>query len=40
MDAIRWGVLAAGDGKALHAPFRSGIEHEADQLDPVVRAPA
>jgi superfamily II DNA or RNA helicase len=38
MDAIRWGVLAAGDRKTLHAPFRSGIEHEAYQLDPVVRA--
>ena len=38
MDAIRWGVLSAGDRKTLHAPFRSGIEHEAYQLDPVVRA--
>ena len=38
LDAVRWGAVASADGKALQAPFRSGITIEDYQLDPVVRA--
>jgi len=38
LDAVRWGAIASADGKALQAPFRSGITIEDYQLDPVVRA--
>lgn len=38
LDAVRWGAASTADVKALQAPFRSGIEIEDYQLDPVVRA--
>ncbi|MEV6981672.1 SNF2-related protein [Sphaerisporangium sp. NPDC051017] len=38
LDAVRWGAIASADRTALQAPFRSGIEIEPYQLDPVVRA--
>ncbi|HYF34170.1 MAG TPA: hypothetical protein VD994_02680 [Prosthecobacter sp.] len=38
LDAVRWGTISQADDKALQAPFRSGIEIEEYQLDPVVRA--
>jgi superfamily II DNA or RNA helicase len=36
--AVRWGVVASVDTKALYAPFRSGVSIEDYQLDPLVRA--
>ncbi|MDP9438296.1 MAG: DEAD/DEAH box helicase, partial [Actinomycetota bacterium] len=38
MDAVRWGAVSSADVRALQSPFRSGIDVEAYQLDPVVRA--
>lgn len=41
LDAVRWGAVYSADVRtlqALRAPFRSGIEIEDYQLDPVVRA--
>jgi superfamily II DNA/RNA helicase len=38
LDAVRWGAASSADVKALQAPFRSGIDIEDYQLDPVVRA--
>lgn len=38
MNAVRWGAISSADTKALQAPFRSGVEIEDYQLDPVVRA--
>ncbi|WP_329812273.1 DISARM system SNF2-like helicase DrmD [Streptomyces sp. GSL17-113] len=38
LDAVRWGATTSADRTALQAPFRSGIELEDYQLDPVVRA--
>lgn len=38
LDAVRWGTISQADDKALQAPFRSGIEVEEYQLDPVARA--
>ena len=38
LDAIRWGAIASGDTRTLHAPLRSGISLEDYQLDPVARA--
>ncbi len=38
LDAVRWGAIASVDTSTLQAPFRSGIEIEDYQLDPVVRA--
>ncbi len=38
LDAVRWGAVSQADDKALQSPFRSGIEIEEYQLDPVVRA--
>ena len=38
LDAVRWGAIASADKTVLQAPFRSGIEIEDYQLDPVVRA--
>ncbi|MDQ3578432.1 MAG: DISARM system SNF2-like helicase DrmD, partial [Actinomycetota bacterium] len=38
LDAVRWGAIASADTDALQAPFRSGIQIEDYQLDPVVRA--
>lgn len=38
LDAVAWGSVSSADDKALQAPFRSGIEVDDYQLDPVVRA--
>ncbi len=38
MNAVRWGAISSADMRALQAPFRSGIEIEDYQLDPLVRA--
>ena len=38
MNAVRWGAVSSADTRALQAPFRSGIEIEDYQLDPLVRA--
>ncbi|WP_207946478.1 hypothetical protein [Actinomadura sp. 7K507] len=38
LDAVRRGAIASADKTALQAPFRSGIQIEDYQLDPVVRA--
>jgi SNF2 family DNA or RNA helicase len=38
LDAVRWGAISQADDKALQSPFRSGIEIDDYQLDPVVRA--
>lgn len=38
LDAVRWGAASTADIRTLQAPFRSGIDIEDYQLDPVVRA--
>ena len=38
MNAVRWGAVSSADMRSLQAPFRSGIEIEDYQLDPLVRA--
>lgn len=38
LDAVRWGSVVSADSRALQSPFRSGIDIEDYQLDPVVRA--
>ena len=38
LDAVAWGAVSQADDKALQAPFRSGVEVDDYQLDPVVRA--
>jgi len=38
LDAVRWGSSSSADPKQLLAPFQSGVEIEAYQLDPLVRA--
>jgi ERCC4-related helicase len=38
LDAVRWGAASIADTRLIQSPFRSGIEIEAYQLDPVVRA--
>ena len=38
LDAVRWGAASTADLKSIQSPFRSGIEIEDYQLDPVVRA--
>lgn len=38
LDAVRWGAVSSADLRTLQAPFRSGIEIEDYQLDPLVRA--
>ncbi|WP_434130695.1 DISARM system SNF2-like helicase DrmD [Methylocaldum sp. GT1BB] len=38
LDAVRWGAISQADDRALQSPFRSGIEIDEYQLDPVVRA--
>ncbi|MBR7824680.1 DISARM system SNF2-like helicase DrmD [Actinospica sp. MGRD01-02] len=38
LHAVRWGAVASADTRALQAPFRSGIQIEDYQLDPVARA--
>jgi len=38
LNAVNWGAISRIDQKNLQAPFRSGIEIDEYQLDPVVRA--
>jgi hypothetical protein len=38
LNAVRWGAASSADVKAIQAPFRSGIELEDYQLDPVALA--
>lgn len=38
LNAVRWGAVSSADMRALQAPFRSGIEIEDYQVDPLVRA--
>ncbi|GAB3723363.1 DISARM system SNF2-like helicase DrmD [Nocardiopsis nanhaiensis] len=38
LHAVRWGAITSADSTSLQAPFRSGIEIEDYQLEPVVRA--
>lgn len=38
LDAVRWGAISQANDRALQSPFRSGIEVDEYQLDPVVRA--
>lgn len=38
LNAVRWGAVSSADVRSLQAPFRSGIEIEDYQLDPLVRA--
>ena len=38
LDAVRWGASSLADVRTIQAPFRSGIDIEDYQLDPVVRA--
>jgi len=38
LDAVRWGAASIADTRQLQSPFRSRIETESYQLDPVVRA--
>lgn len=38
LDAVRWGAASTADIRSIQSPFRSGIEIEDYQLDPVVRA--
>ena len=38
LNAVKWGVVSSADIQSLQSPFRSGIEIEDYQLDPVVRA--
>ncbi len=38
LNAVRWGAASSADIRALQSPFRSGIDIEEYQLDPVARA--
>ncbi|MFM9969720.1 MAG: DISARM system SNF2-like helicase DrmD, partial [Burkholderiales bacterium] len=38
LNAVRWGAISQADTSALQAPFRSGVEIEDYQLDPLSRA--
>ena len=38
LDAVRWGAVSQADDRALQSPFRSGIEVDEYQLEPVLRA--
>lgn len=38
LDAVRWGAISGIDTRNVQSPFRSGIEIEDYQLDPVMRA--
>ncbi len=38
LNAVRWGAASNADLRTLQAPFRSGIDIEDYQLDPLVRA--
>ena len=37
LDAVRWGAASTADMRSMQAPFRSGIDLEDYQLDPLVR---
>jgi superfamily II DNA/RNA helicase len=38
LDSVRWGAATDADRSLLQAPFRSGVEIQDFQLDPLVRA--
>jgi len=38
LNAVRWGAASSADVKAIQSPFRSGVDLEDYQLDPVSRA--
>ena len=38
VDAVRWGAVTSADGNSFQAPFRSGANVEAYQLEPLRRA--
>lgn len=38
LNAVAWGAVSSADHRTLQAPFRSGIDIEDYQLDPLVRA--
>lgn len=38
LNAVRWGAVTRADRRQLQAPFRSGVEIETYQLEPLVRA--
>jgi superfamily II DNA or RNA helicase len=38
LNAVRWGAISQADVSSLQAPFRSGIDIEDYQLDPLARA--
>lgn len=38
LDAVRWGAASTAETRMVQSPFRSGIDIEDYQLDPVVRA--
>lgn len=38
LNAVRWGAVSSANRRALQAPFRSGVDIEDYQLEPVVRA--
>ena len=38
LNAVRWGAASSADVRAIQAPFRSGVDLEDYQLDPVARA--
>jgi SNF2 family DNA or RNA helicase len=38
LNAVRWGAASSADVKAIQSPFRSGVNLEDYQLDPVARA--
>jgi len=38
LDAVRWGAASSADVRNIQSPFRSGVDIEDYQLDPVVRA--
>ena len=38
LNAVRWGAASSADARTIQAPFRSGVDLEDYQLDPVARA--
>ena len=38
LNAVRWGAASSADVRTIQAPFRSGVDLEDYQLDPVARA--
>jgi superfamily II DNA or RNA helicase len=38
LDAVTWGSVSSADDRVIQSPFRSGVEIDDYQLDPVVRA--